>query len=160
MTFLANNLPNSDQLDMQSLRQAFKSIDSQNTGYLNGEDIEKALKQMNIPEAEIKEMFKSLSHGRTDNIINYSTFLAATIDRKKTLTLQNLQFAFHHFDTRNQGFITKDDIKEVFKREGRKVTEDELGELVGAGDQITFEAFTSSMMEIIEHENKSEPMEI
>ena len=90
MTFLANNLPNSEQLDMANLRRVFKQIDKDNTGYLSGENIEMALKQMNIPEQEIKEMFKSLSHGKTDNTINYSLFLAATIDRKKTLTLQNL----------------------------------------------------------------------
>jgi len=34
MTFLANNLPNSQQLDMSNLRKVFKSMDKTNTGYL------------------------------------------------------------------------------------------------------------------------------
>jgi Ca2+-binding EF-hand superfamily protein len=86
MTFLANNLPNSDQLDFSALRRVFKSIDKQNTGYLSTHDMESALKQMNIPEAEIKDIFKSLV-GNTEEKINYSLFLAATIDHRKTLTL-------------------------------------------------------------------------
>ena len=88
---------------MTNLRKVFKSMDKNNTGYLTTQDIEEGLKQLNIPEQEIKEMFKSITHGSQGDKINYSTFLAATIDRKKTLTLQNLQFAFHHFDTKGQG---------------------------------------------------------
>ena len=30
--------------------------------------------------------------------------------------------AFHHFDTDNEGYITKNDLKEVFKRQGQKLS--------------------------------------
>ena len=101
-------------------------------------------------------MFKSISHGQQGERINYSTFLAATIDRKKTLTLQNLQFAFHHFDTKNQGQITKEDMREVFRREGRPFTEHDLEEMFGKDEAITFEQFSKSMMEVLEKENSQD----
>ena len=44
MTFLANNLPNSEQLDMKNLRNVFKEIDQDNTGYLTTEEVKEALK--------------------------------------------------------------------------------------------------------------------
>lgn len=33
--------------------------------------------------------------------------------------MQNLQFAFHHFDVDNSGYITENDLQEVFHREGK-----------------------------------------
>jgi Ca2+-binding EF-hand superfamily protein len=72
---------------MSNLRKVFHSMDKQNTGYLRAQEVEEGLKALNISDAEIKEMFKSLMHGSDEGKINYSTFLAATIDRKKTLTL-------------------------------------------------------------------------
>lgn len=98
-------------------------------------------------------VFKSLSHGNESKTINYSLFLAATIDRKKTLTLQNLQFAFHHFDTKNLGVIRKEDIVEVFKREGREISSKDLDEMMGASGDISFDQFTKQMMEVINSEN-------
>ena len=44
--------------------------------------------------------------------------MAATVDKRNALTRANLLFAFHYFDTDNEGYITKNDLKEVFKRQG------------------------------------------
>jgi len=41
-----------------------------------------------------------------------------------------LEFAFHHFDTDNEGYITKNDLKEVFKRSGRKLSDHEIMEII------------------------------
>jgi len=138
---------------MASLRKVFKTMDTEKTGFVTTENIEKALKQMDITAQEIQEIFKSLTHGAKDNKINYSTFLAATIDRKKTLTLQNLQFAFHHFDTKNSGEITREDMVEVCRREGRTMTDEDLQEMFGGGTAMTFDRFTKSMMEVMQKEN-------
>jgi calcium-dependent protein kinase len=63
-------------------------------------------------------------------MINYSEFLAATVDRKKALTMQNLWFAFHHFDVDNSGFITEAGLTEVFHREGRPMSTEQIHEIV------------------------------
>jgi Ca2+-binding EF-hand superfamily protein len=54
--------------------------------------------------------------------------------------------------------ITKDDIKEVFRREGRTITPKDLQEMFGAVEVITFEHFSKTMMEVIQQEH-SETMD-
>jgi len=46
------------------------------------------------------------------------------------LNKANLEFAFHHFDTDDKGYITKNDLKEVFKRQGQKIDERELNKII------------------------------
>lgn len=46
------------------------------------------------------------------------------------LTKQNLRFAFHHFDTDNEGYITKNDLKEVFRRSGQTLTDTDLNIII------------------------------
>ena len=46
------------------------------------------------------------------------------------LTKANLRFAFHHFDTDNEGYITKNDLKEVFKRSGQRLTDSDLDSII------------------------------
>ena len=54
----------------------------------------------------------------SDGEVNYSEFLAATIDKRKCITDENLRFAFHHFDVDGSGFITAHDLNEMYKRKG------------------------------------------
>ena len=61
-----------------------------------------------------------------DGEINYTEFLAVTIDRRKAMTENNLLFAFHHFDTDNSGFITCENLEECFRREGKHLTHEEI----------------------------------
>jgi calcium-dependent protein kinase len=69
-------------------------------------EVKQAFKDANIPSEDVEKIFRSLD-GNGDGLINYSEFLAATVDRKKALTMQNLQFAFHHFDVDGSGYITE-----------------------------------------------------
>ena len=78
---------------------------------------------------DLENIFKSIDFHHSGTI-NYSEFLAATVDKKKTLTMQNLMFAFHHFDVNNSGFITEQGLTEVFHREGRKITQQQIHEIV------------------------------
>ena len=61
-----------------------------------------------------------------DGEINYTEFLAVTVDRRKAMTENNMLFAFHHFDIDNTGVITFENLKECFKREGRHFEDTEL----------------------------------
>ena len=42
----------------------------------------------------------------------------------------NLEFAFHHFDVNNSGYITSDNLEECFRREGKHLTEEEVNEML------------------------------
>jgi Ca2+-binding EF-hand superfamily protein len=52
------------------------------------------------------------------------------VDRSRALTKENLIFAFHHFDTDNEGYITKKDLKEVFRRQGKSIDDDDLDRII------------------------------
>ena len=86
-------------------------------------EIKEGLKESNIPQEDLDEIFKSIDFKKNGQI-NYSEFLAATVDKRMALTMQNLWFAFHHFDVDNSGYITEAGLQEVFHREGRKNSKD------------------------------------
>lgn len=94
-----------------------------------------------------------------DGVINYSEFLAATVNKHEALTMQNLQFAFHHFDVQNTGYITEESLKEVFQREGRKITKDQIHEMMTSVDteskgKLSFADFTKIMKQILDNEKQ------
>jgi len=94
-------------IDFKNLREAFRSLDKKNTGILTITEIKEAFKESGLNQENLEELFKSFSHHDRNGQINYSEFLAATVDKSKALSHHNLCFAFHHFDVNNSGFITE-----------------------------------------------------
>ncbi|CDW72438.1 protein kinase domain containing protein [Stylonychia lemnae] len=152
LMFLVNNI--TKELDFKSLREAFRAIDKKNTGLLSLTEIKGAFRECRVPEEDLEEIFKRLDHDQ-DGQINYSEFLAATVDRKKALTMQNLWFAFHHYDVDNSGFITEASLTEVFHREGKYLNQEQVHEIMAQADQenkgkISFEDFSKLMKELLD----------
>ncbi len=114
-----------NDIDFKLLREAFRFLDTENLGMLSIAEVKQAFKNSNIPSDDVEKIFKSLDTNG-DGMINYTEFLAATVDKKKALTMQNLQFAFHHFDADGSGYITEQDLTEVFHREGKFSTKGDL----------------------------------
>jgi len=56
---------------------------------LSFSEIKQAFKDANINADDVDKIFSTLDTNG-DGLINYTEFLAATVDRKKALTLQNL----------------------------------------------------------------------
>ena len=127
LTFLVNNV--TKEIDFKGLREAFRVLDKKNTGLLTINEIKEALKGSNFSQEDLDGIFRSIDLNH-DGEINYSEFLAATVDKKKALTLQNLWFAFHHFDVDNSGYITERGLEEVFHREGRKISKEQIHEIM------------------------------
>ena len=121
LKFLVNNITSDVDLDFKTMRDAFRAIDITNSGIITIDQIKKGFVHDNyvtyLDNNEIENMFSRFDFNKNGEI-NYSEFMAATVDKKKALTKANLQFAFHYFDTDNEGYITKDDLKEVFRRQG------------------------------------------
>lgn len=154
LTFLVNNI--TKEIDFKSLRDAFRALDKNNTGLLTLNEIMEAFRESNIPNDDLAEMFAHIDTNQ-DGQINYSEFLAATVDRRKALTMQNLWFAFHHFDVDNSGYITEAGLTEVFTREGRNMTKQQIQEIMRQADpegkgRISFEDFSRIMKPMIEHQ--------
>ena len=103
-------------------------------------------------EADLNTIFEKIDFNN-DNEINYSEFLAATMNKEKVVSESNLKFAFHHFDVDNSGFITAENLQEAFKRQGRLI---ELSEVQGMiaeikpenSDRITLAEFSKMMKEV------------
>ncbi len=134
LKFLVNHL---NDIDCNSLRAAFGVLDTAKTGYITLEQIKTSIKQglaldnhvTHINLDEIDRIFTRLDTGKAGRI-NYSEFLIAAVDKQKTLTKANLEFAFHHFDTSNKGYINKNDLKEAFKRQGNRVTDNQINDFI------------------------------
>lgn len=112
------------------MREAFRAIDTSNTGIITKEQVKKGFQHDNhithINDELIEKIFSRFANGQ----INYSQFLAATVDKQVALNKANLEFAFHHFDTENKGYITKSDLKEVFRRQGQKIDDKQLNIII------------------------------
>ena len=70
-----------------------------------------------------------------NKMINYSEFLAATIDTKNFLTESRLRAVFNQFDTDSSGKITKENIQLAMQKLGRDVPMTEINEIIASHDQ-------------------------
>jgi hypothetical protein len=74
------------EIDFKALREAFRSLDTENLGMLSMAEVKQAFKDASIPAEDVDRIFRSLDTNG-DGLINYSEFLAATVDRKKALSM-------------------------------------------------------------------------
>ena len=58
--------------------------------------------------------------------INYSEFIAATINVKKYMTDERLLEVFKHFDVDDTNYISKENIQEAMRKLGRELKDEEI----------------------------------
>ena len=75
-----NNLTK-DVIDFKTLREAFRALDKAKTGLLNLNEMKQAFEDSNISQVDLENIFKSIDFHHSGTI-NYSEFLAATVDKK------------------------------------------------------------------------------
>ena len=97
--------------DVKELRSAFQRIDTDGTGFISSEELKNILirKRMSANDQEVQDIISQMDF-TGNHMINYSEFLAATIDIKNFLTDSKLKAIFQQFDTDNSGYITADNI--------------------------------------------------
>ncbi len=143
---MVNNTRTSER---EAVKKAFRSLDTDKSGYVCMEDIKKALIDAGSENEKILSLIQNLDFEGTGQI-SYSSFLAATMDKREMICKENLRFAFHHFDSDHDGFISAENLIEAFHREGRHITEDDVYKMLDdAGlsreSKITFEEFERFM---------------
>lgn len=80
---------------------------------------------MNVSDTDVHEIINQMDyHGNQK--INYSEFLAATMDVRNFLTDSRLKAVFQQFDTDNSGNITAENIKLAMQKLGKEIS---LGEV-------------------------------
>ena len=80
-------------------------------------------------DKEINNIMATL-HVDKNHEINYSEFIAATLDKKLYLSKEKLWSVFKYFDIDNSNFITANSLKEAMARGGRKIPQEELEDMI------------------------------
>lgn len=150
--------------EIVNLKKAFQLIDKGNTGTITCEELMEVMRNHGFHQSEedIQEIIKKIngidSSGDGLLLINYTDFIAATLDSKVFFNQQKLWNLFKYFDVQNNNYITINDLKEVIARGGRKLPLAELQKMVSENEKtkngkIFFEDFCA-MMDIDQvHEN-------
>jgi calcium-dependent protein kinase len=117
--------------DIRELRKGFKKIDSGQTGLISAEDLEGAIREhgLDIPADEIGKIIQTVDYYGNGEI-NYSEFLSATISTKHFLTEERMWSLFKYFDADDSNYITAENIKDTFDKEGKNFTGQEIAEMV------------------------------
>jgi Ca2+-binding EF-hand superfamily protein len=81
-----------------------------------------------------------------NKMINYSEFLAATIDIQHFLTDSRLAAVFNQFDTDSSGKITEENICLAMQKLGKEINRKEVHEMIAQHDKtgdgmLSFEEF-------------------
>jgi len=116
MNYLVKTL---DSKHIQQLSSLFQRMDKDQTGLITAEELKEGLKQaeMDLQDDEIKQIIEEVDFYGTQKI-NYSEFIAATLNVKQILTHEKLMQIFKQFDTDSSGYITEQNIVEAMKKLG------------------------------------------
>ena len=112
---------------INKLNEAFILLDKENTGYIDPKKLELAFHNLDLPitKEDLQELMKNcnLNYGLSERI-NYTSFIAAAIDKKELFTKEILWETFKHLDTVDSGYLTIDGIIKAFDRTGKKKPHD------------------------------------
>ena len=151
--------------EILNIKTAFQLMDKGSTGSITCVELMEVMRNHGFSqsEEEIHQIIKTINGNEELPegllLINYTDFIAATLDSKVILNKQKLWNLFKYFDVHNNNFITVDDLKEVIARGGRRLPLAELQKMISENEKsqngkIDFEDFCS-MMDIDQvHENQ------
>jgi calcium-dependent protein kinase len=105
----------SSEEEIMNLSNMFKALDHNNEGMINAAELHDYITKSNIEmsDTQINEMIENLDYAGNGKI-NYSEFLAATVDVMTFVNDQKLRSVFSMFDTSNKGSITAADLHFAF----------------------------------------------
>ena len=116
LLFIASRL---DENEIENLKKSFEAFDKCKDGQITFEELKQGLLQLKsnkLNESEAKELFNMIDADKNGKI-DYTEFLAATIQKANYLKNERLFETFCMFDKDNSGHITKEEIIQAIKAE-------------------------------------------
>ena len=112
-------------------------MDTDGTGMILASELANMLQKKEMAMSQdkdaIEDMIKEVDYYGNGKI-NYSEFLAATINVNTFMTDQKLQTIFQQFDTDNSGHITHENIKNAMQKLGLEISKKEIEEMISKHD--------------------------
>jgi calcium-dependent protein kinase len=123
-------------------------MDKDGTGLITPQEVKQFFDendQIDIDESEVKELIQELDYAG-NGMINYSEFLAATIDTQTFFNDARFRAVFSMFDVKGTNQITADEMYIAFQKLGQEVPKAKVKELIAKhdttnSDSITYEEF-------------------
>ncbi|KAJ7537608.1 hypothetical protein O6H91_11G013500 [Diphasiastrum complanatum] len=102
--------------EIAGLKELFKMIDTDNSGFITYEELKDGLKKVgsDLLESEIRALMDAVDIDN-NGTLDYKEFIAATVHLNKIEREDTLFAAFSYFDKDNSGFITTDELQEAFR---------------------------------------------
>lgn len=102
------------------VREMFEELDKNKDGLITFDEMEDGLKSLNIPKEDLQQIFESIDTDKSDKI-DYTEFIAATLDQHSYLKEERLYEAFKMFDKDGSGKISRDEIIKALKLENESI---------------------------------------
>jgi calcium-dependent protein kinase len=113
LTFIASRIGDED---IEKEIEIFRRLDKNQDGYITIHELKEAMKQHHTEE-EIEEIMESCDTDK-NGAINYTEFIAATLDTIIIGSAKRIEKAFKLFDKDNDGKINASELEAVLTGEG------------------------------------------
>jgi len=146
LSFIVSQIMSSDEVG--TLQKIFKEIDRNGDGLLSRREIRKALQDnTKFSDDDINSLIEKVDLDRNDKV-NYSEFLAATVNWKKEMARDRLEKAFKALDADHSGKISKEELMSAFG--GSHMSSSHFEEMINEADangdgEIDLEEFCNYM---------------
>eukprot|EP00977_Amphora_coffeiformis_P018472 scaffold6506_cov171-Amphora_coffeaeformis.AAC.20 len=125
-----------------ALRKVFEEFDTQNDGTITLDEFTKALSSSDFSEEEIKAIFQKVDVNKTD-VINYTEFLAATLETQGAIEEYRLAEAFDALDSDDSGYISRENLRNIL---GDRADDQLVDQLIAEADfrkdgRVSYEEF-------------------
>ncbi|CAD8059692.1 unnamed protein product [Paramecium primaurelia] len=156
------------QSQISQLKEVFISYDKDCNGTISIQELLQIMANLGFKksEEEIVQMIKKFNNINPSNDditqdtqITYTSFLSALVNCKSFLNKERLWNLFKYFDSDNKNFITIEDVRKAFEREGRQLSQSKLislfQEIMQNEEQktIDFEQFCQMMQDNLYNSN-------